>query len=37
MWVVGASGIMWIIWMLDRARGVGAELAEPTDPVKGPR
>jgi hypothetical protein len=31
LWVVGASMIMWIIWTLDRARGVRAALVEPTD------
>ena len=35
MWVVGASVIMWIIWTLDRARGVGATLEDPADSPAG--
>ena len=37
MWVVVASVIMWIIWTLDRARGVGATLADPDDRSEHPR
>ena len=36
MWVIGASLIMWIIWVLDRARGVGAALPDPIDPAERP-
>jgi hypothetical protein len=31
MWVVAASAIMWTIWVLDRARGLGATLVKPSD------
>ena len=31
MWVVAASAIMWTIWALDRANGVGGTLESSTD------
>lgn len=34
LWVVGASVIMWIIWALDRSRGLGATLETPRDTTK---
>ncbi len=31
MWVVAASAIMWIIWALDRRRGLAGSATDPTD------
>jgi len=37
MWVVAASGIMWTIWALDRARGLGTSAGHPRKSTELPR